>query len=433
MSGHKLSLALLLCLSTAAPLAARAQTEPAGEEKVGDPDLPWLDNAYYKVDLQVRPRIELAKIDGLESAQAYTIRTHVGIGTKPWEGFATFVQLENVWSLDDGSYNDGAQAPNGQTTIADPETTELNQAFLQFERDDLLRKLTGDGPDVNVKAKGGRQAIVLDDARFIGNVDWRQNEQTMDAARGETDFGIDALTAEYAYLWDIRRVYGDHGGPATQDYSSDSHLARVHYGGFDAFDVSAFAYFLDLESDSPANSSNSYGARIVGRTDFDETWALDWVGSYAVQTDAASNPDSYVAHYVWVSGDLVHADFGKLGVVYEMLGSDDGNNQFVTPLATAHKFNGYADAFLDNGGPGGLQDLHLRVSPALPWKLEGSLIYHAFFSADGGHHLGREFDGVVTRRFNDYLVGLVKFAWYDGDSRGPADRWRMWFQVSFEY
>lgn len=53
---------------------------------VGDPDLPWLDNRYYKVHIQIRARIELAKIDGFESSQAYTIRTHAGIGLKPWQG-----------------------------------------------------------------------------------------------------------------------------------------------------------------------------------------------------------------------------------------------------------------------------------------------------------------------------------------------------------
>jgi hypothetical protein len=204
MADRNFAHVLLASVLLALPLAARAETEPV----VGDPDLPWLDlpwldNAWYKVDLQVRPRIELAKIDGFESSQAYTIRSHLGLGTKPWEGFSTFVQLENVWSLDDSSYNDGAQPPNNETTIADPETTELNQVWLQFERDDLLRKLTGDGPDVNVMAKGGRQVIIFDDARFIGDVDWRQNQQTMDAARGATDFGIDALSTDYAYLWDI--------------------------------------------------------------------------------------------------------------------------------------------------------------------------------------------------------------------------------------
>ena len=29
----------------------------------------------------------------------------------------------------------------------------------------------------------GRQRIVLDDHRFVGNVGWRQNEQTFDAIR----------------------------------------------------------------------------------------------------------------------------------------------------------------------------------------------------------------------------------------------------------
>jgi hypothetical protein len=129
----------------------------------------------------------------------------------------------------------------------------------------------------------------------------------------------------------------------------------------------------------------------------------------------------------------VHAALGKAGVVYEMLGSDDGDHQFVTPLATAHKFNGFADAFLTNGDADGLQDLQFVISPSLPWKLSGSLTYHEFWRADGGQHLGSEFDGVVSRRLNDYLTGLAKFAVFDGRSRGPADRWRLWFQLDFEY
>ncbi len=60
-------------------------------------------------------------------------------------------------------------------------------------------------------------------------------------------------------------------------------------------------------------------------------------------------------------------------------------------------------------------------------------MYHEFWFADGGSHLGRELDGVWTRPFNDYLTGLFKFAWFDGTSKGPADRWRVWFQVNFGY
>jgi len=428
----RLAAPLFLSTAVVAPGICSAEPAPADEEVVGDPDLPWLDNAWYKVDLQVRPRIEIAKIDGLERSEAYTIRTHVGLGTKPWEGFSTHVQLENVWSLDTETYNDAVQGPNGETIIADPETTELNEVWLQLQRDDLLRLFSPDAPDVDLGAKAGRQAILLDDTRFVGNVNWRQNEQTMDAVRAQTDFGIDALTVEYLYLWDIRRVFGDKGGPLTEDYTSSSHLARVHWGA-ETFTVTAFAYLLDFENDSPANSSNSYGTRITATTELDDAWSLRWAGSYAFQTDAAKNPVDYHAHYAWVSGDVVHAALGSAGVVYELLGSDDGKSQFVTPLATAHEFNGFADVFVTNGGPKGLQDLQLRVSAQLPWEFAGQLQYHEYWRADGGDHIGRELDTVVTRRFNDYLTGLVLFAWFDGDSDSPPDVWRLAFQVSFEY
>lgn len=52
--------------------------------------------------------------------------------------------------------------------MADPECTEANQAYLQMK----LGTFTG---------IAGRQRVILDNARFIGNVGWRQNEQTYDA------------------------------------------------------------------------------------------------------------------------------------------------------------------------------------------------------------------------------------------------------------
>ena len=45
---------------------------------------------------------------------------------------------------------------------------------------------------------------------------------------------------------------------------------------------------------------------------------------------------------------------------YELLGSDDGKVAFNTPLATKHKFNGWADKFL--GTPKeGLEDVYLTA------------------------------------------------------------------------
>ena len=106
---------------------------------------------------------------------------------------------------------------------------------------------------------------------------------------------------------------------------------------------------------------------------------------------------------------------------------------FGTPLATAHKFNGFADAFLNNGGARGLRDLAFTVAPELPWKFKGKLIYHEFWRDDGGGRLGGEFDAVVSRPFNKYLSGLAKFSVFDGTSKGPSDRWRLVFDLTFKY
>ncbi len=419
--GMRLLLAVAMTLATCGVAIAEA-------EAVGDPDLPWLDNRWYKINLDVRARIELADIDGFENSEAYTLRTRVGLEAKPYYGFSALAELENTWSPASGDYFDGASTPNGKSVIADPENTELNRIWAQYAEHKFL------GTSVSVKAKGGIQRIIFDDARFIGNVGWRQNEQTFDAALGESNLSIDGLTAQYAYLWRIQRIFGDQGpNSSTHDYQSDSHIARIHYAALEGHNFTGFIYNLDFKNDSPGDSSTSFGVRAAGRFPLEDDWSLGYSASYAYQTDAAKNPESYDAHYIWGHLDIKLEGLGQIGATYELLGSDDGGKQFVTPLATAHKFNGWADAFLDNGGPKGLQDLFFSVSPILPWKLKSQLVYHEFWRADGGTHLGSEFDALLSRPFNQHLTGLTKFAWFDGKSRGPADRWRMWFQLEFKY
>ena len=67
------------------------------------------------------------------------------------------------------------------TLINDPDEVELNRAQLSY----ALNK--------DLSATIGRQRILIDDQRFIGNVGWRQNEQTFDSAR--VDGGVGALKA----------------------------------------------------------------------------------------------------------------------------------------------------------------------------------------------------------------------------------------------
>ena len=137
------------------------------------------------VKLDMRARWEHADMDGLRPSNAATLRTRLGYATQSWEGLSLYGELENIAVADRDAYYDGIP-PNvrGRTLIADPPDTQVNQAYLMFNRPDWL----------GLKAIGGRQRILLDDARFIGNVGWRQNEQTYDGAWAQTSLGLERLT-----------------------------------------------------------------------------------------------------------------------------------------------------------------------------------------------------------------------------------------------
>ncbi|MBW2395681.1 MAG: uroporphyrinogen-III C-methyltransferase [Deltaproteobacteria bacterium] len=415
-----LTIGLLFWLGvpSAPAVAAEAGSDaaPAGWEQ-------WLDNEFYKVHLDVRLRFEAANFEGLDASQASTIRTRFGIGTKPLYGFSLYAEGENILAFDTGEYFDVVEAPTGQTGIADPEDTELNQAWVRYENPDLL----------GLKVTAGRQRIKLDDDRFIGNVGWRQNEQTYDSAYVSISPGIEHLRVEYGYIWYVKRIFGDDGPAIRKDFDSNSHLIRVAYDRWKAAKIVGFAYLLDFQGDSPGNSSNSYGLRVSGNRAISGPWGLGYAASFAYQMDADDNPVNYNARYVAAETSLTHTDAGALTLGYEMLGSDSGKARFVTPLATGHKFNGWADVFLNNGGNNGLQDLYLTLAPKLPWKLKGKIVYHHFWSDEGSESLANELDAVLSRPITKHFSVLTKAAWFEGTDRGAADGYRWWMQLTFKY
>ena len=391
----------------------------------------WYAVVHGKPTLNMRLRVEVADQDnpgantGLKRSEAYTLRTRLGYGTKPWKGLMAYAEAENTTAVATNQYNDGTEGTGtGQTTIADPTNTEVNQVFLNFKRKDWL--------DTNVTL--GRQRIILDDSRFIGNVGWRQNEQTFDAVRGSTSLGVTDLDITYAYMRYVRRIFGDQGSSvSSHDWRANNHVVNASYKGFDVVDITAFAYLLEFNR-ANGNSSASVGFRLNGAPDITDDLKLIYEASYSYQTDYDNNPLSYNTHYFMGKLKLAQSDWGALGVGYELLGSDDGDAQFVTPLATAHKFNGWADVFLNNGGVNGLQDAFASISPKLPWKLKGSLIYHHFRSDHDNKSLGDEVDIVLKRPINKYLSVLTKAAYFDGNDNGVPDNiWRWWLQADVKF
>ena len=198
--------------------------------------------------------------------------------------------------------------------------------------------------------------------------------------------------------------------------------------------VTGFAYFLDLSgrnSTARANSSNTYGVRLSGEKAPGESVRVGYTASYAYQVDGEDNPTGYKADYGFLQGDVIVEDVGTVFAGYELLGSDNGRAQFRTPLATAHKFNGWADSFLDNGGATGLQDIYVGVAPRLTWGLRGKAVYHKFNKADGGGDLGWELDAVVSQKLTKNVTALVKYAYFDG--KEDPDIYRAWFMLTVTF
>ena len=380
------------------------------------------------VKANVRFRYSHADFEGLKRSNAGTFRARVGYGTRPLYGLSGYLEMEHLSAVDSSGYFD-AIAPNrrGRSVIADPENTEINQAFLKFAREDWLGSWL----------MAGRQRIKYDDDRFIGNVGWRQNEQTYDALRVGSSLGVDGLELQYAYLDDVIRIFGDEGlpGAPTRDFESNSHLARARYVVAPWLKAVAFAYILDLRN-AAALSSNSFGTRLTGVVPIAEEWSVAYQTSYAFQTDGGTsggeNPRNYTAHYFLGEIAPRWSELGALGFGYEILGSDNGSIQFTTPLSTAHKFQGFADAFLNNGGPNGLQDFYAFIQPNLPFGVKAKVAFHKFHSHHRTRDLGHEIDFVVSRKFGKYVTLLTKYGYYQGKSgSSPADRVRWTLEANF--
>lgn len=384
-------------ISTLAVIAALTAAAPA----VAGPLDPVEIGEGVELDpiLNVNLRYETADQDAVfaEKAESLTIRTRAGAKIST-DGFSFLAEAEGTVALVD-DYNDTIPQNGIEPfpVIADPESFQLNRLQVGYNKDGL---------GVTV----GRQRIILDDARFVGNVGWRQNEQTFDAVRGTAKFGPVKLDATYAIQQNT--IFGSRS--PNENFDGDFIFLN---GGVDLGPVKATAYAYDIDYDTRvAFSSTTYGAFVTANI---PAGPLKFNGrlELATQSDTGANPVDYSADFFKAELGTSISGFGvKLG--YEELGTDGGVAAFQTPLATAHKFNGFADLFLVTPATG-LRDKYVTVSksfkvPALP-GLRAFVTYHDFNSVIGSIDYGTGWDAVVT--FKAGPVGiLAKLGDYNANS-----------------
>ncbi|NJO35284.1 MAG: alginate export family protein [Rhodospirillales bacterium] len=186
-----------------------------------------------KLLLDARYRFEWKDQEGFaDEAYANTLRTRLGYETGSFHGFKILVEFENIFSIGDDRFNSTTNGLVQYPVIADPNATEVNRAQVTF---------TGvDDVDITI----GRQRLNLANQRFLGAVDFRQNEQTYDAARLTAEV-FEAFTVDYAYLSRVHRVFGDNN--PLGEFDSDSHVFAAVYDGREFGKVTAYGLLLDFD------------------------------------------------------------------------------------------------------------------------------------------------------------------------------------------
>ncbi len=408
------------CAASILALACWAGAALAGEPAPEDDGVVAAIKAGKPI-IDVRYRFEWKEQDSFaENAYANTVRTRLGYETGELYHFKALVEFENVVSIGDDHFN---STTNGRTqfpVIADPDATEINRAQAIF---------TGiEKTPITI----GRQAYNLGNQRFVGVVDFRQNQQTFDAARLSSTL-IGGLSVDYLYICRVHRVFGDDN--PLGEFESDSHVIAATYDAKRLGKLSGYGLLLDFE-EAPALSSKTFGVRYENRfvLDADAGVNIGIVGEYASQNDYAANPFDYSQDYIHGEGS-VSAEGAMLRLGYEKLGGG-GVIGFATPLATLHKFQGFADVFLTTP-VNGIEDVYGTIQ--YDWKdapfgtgLNFFATYHDFEAERGGADLGEEFDAGAAINIRKHWSAELKGAVYNGVT-GLADRSLIWTSLRFQY
>ncbi len=369
----------------------------------------------------IRIRYEFVDQDGFsKDANAKTTRARLGYQTGTWYGISALAEIDGTTHLGDDEFNSKENGETSYPVVVDPDSFRLNRANLKY---------TG-VPDTVIK--GGRQRIILDDARFVGNVGWRQNEQTFDAVR-ITNKSIDGLAVNYAYVWQVNSILGSE--TALGDYASNSHFLDVTVSSLDFLDVTAFGHWLDFEDAKEASSLATYGLRAGGKTMVSEDTSVLYAATFAHQEDHGDNSSDISENYYSAMGGVGWNGFtAKVG--YDVF-EGNGTVAFQTPLATGHKFQGFADVFLTTPADG-LENFHISVnykSKPFAFLSKGVSVtaaWHDFEAENSSTDMGSEFDAVVAVPLYDNFKIVTKYANYDGDGFA-ADRQKFMFGINFNY
>lgn len=248
-----------------------------------------LSSSTPLVDLRLRFE-DVEKTPLTLGAVALTLRARLGVQTGGAWGTHVLVEGNFLVPLIDDYRSDNAVATNSRyPLVADPRDHSFNR--LQLMNNSL--------PGTTITL--GRQRIQLDDQRFVGNVGWRQDEQTFDALR-IVNTSVPKLTIDFSFIDKVHRVYTADSPQGT--YTGDIYLGNLSYRT-PVGKLTGFAYLIDFDPlarntfptltvaaaaalNPVTQSTDTYGGRLsANHTAGPFGWG--YIFSYAFQRERGDN------------------------------------------------------------------------------------------------------------------------------------------------
>ncbi|WP_457642918.1 hypothetical protein [Persephonella sp.] len=431
MKGKVLSLGAAALLAGGALLLTGTANQSNAQDLLG---VSFIDNV--KPYLEFRPRYEYVDQEktGKKDANALTIRTKIGvnIGTVLGvQGLSATLEAIDVSALID-QYD---PQRTKYETVKDPANTRITQAYLAYKYSNFV-------------FIAGRKYVAIDDHRFIGTVNWRQMPQSLGvvAVAGKPIQGLDFLLAG---------VYERKGivDSLNKDWKMDKMpiVLDVNYQVVpQALRLKGFAYLL-------TDIHNTYGIKASGKIGLGNGVTVSYLGEYAKQTDpyqkdnVATKPDIDTDYYRLKVGASAMGFFGN--VMYTYFGNAGGKDAgFSTPLATLHKFDGWADVMLSGAAKGfyyGMKEWCISAGYKNP-VIGKLMIAYLKFDSDKdpgfGKSIGSEVDLLYAKKLTKRLSFLAKAAYYNADNGycisecnnkedalGKNDVTKYWLQLDYKY
>lgn len=368
-----------------------------------------------KPTINFRLRYENVNQDGKSrTAEAFTLRSLIGWKTKPFYHLSITAEVYGLSPLND-NYNDLKKGdPLASRTkypvIADPEDYDFHQLFVEWSGI----------PDSSIKL--GRQGMVLDNWRYIGDVRFRQNWQVFNGL-SLANKSLANTEISLAHYEQVKQI-------TTKTRDANIEIANVKYSITPTTSLVGYGYLIDWNGKTLVASSNkTFGLRLDGKQKLIDQWKVLYSAEYAKQDDYKNGSDLIDNYYYRIGAGAAYADW-FLRIDQEKLSGNADNKAFQTPLGTNHLFQGWADVFLATPSQG-IEDTILIAGG----KIMAATIkteYH-FINSDRnfakvgggtGDKYGTEFDLGVYYKFNKQVSGSVEYANFKEDDQYAGARKR---------